>query len=148
MHHLAQLNIGKLKYPLEHPAVAEFVDNLQQINRLAESSPGFVWRLKEDNGNATHIQAFHDPLIIINMSVWENVEALKSFVYTSQHVDFLRKKTNWFEKLPTAYMVMWWIKAGYIPNLEEALERLNQLNEAGENAHAFTFRQVFQPISQ
>lgn len=142
--HLAQLNIGKIKYPLEDPRMAEFVENLVRINALAETMPGFVWRLKDESGNATHIPAFDDPAIIVNMSVWESVEAFKEYVYKSDHSDFLRRRHLWFERL-MPYMVMWWIPVGHVPTVEEAKARLVHLENHGETAHAFTFRQLFEP---
>lgn len=146
MYQIAQLNIGKLLHPLDHPGVAEFIDNLDKINRLAESSPGFIWRLRDATGNATHIQAFHDPLMIINMSVWESPEALKNFVYQSEHKSFLVNRHLWFEKLPSPYMVMWWVPKGEIPSLEDALDRLNHLIKHGESEYAFTFKNIYSPV--
>ncbi len=145
-YHIAQLNIGKLLHPMEHPAIAGFKDNLEQINRLAERSQGFIWRLKDDSGNATHIQVFHDPLIIVNMSVWESVETLQSFVYLTEHKKFIQKRHLWFEKLSTPYMAIWWISEGHIPSLEEALDRLNHLIKEGESEYAFTFRNIYFPV--
>jgi hypothetical protein len=144
MHHLAQLNIGKIKYPLDDPRMAEFVENLARINALAESSSGFVWRLQDDNGNATSITAYDDPAILVNMSVWQSVEALKSYIYQSDHSEFLRRRHEWFERI-MPYMVMWWVPAGHLPTVEEAKERLAYLEQHGETPYAFTFRKVFEP---
>lgn len=143
MYHLAQLNIGKLRYPIDHPEVAEFADNLDKINALAEDSKGFVWRLKDDSGNATGIKAFDDPLIIVNMSVWETLGNLKAFVYKSEHIDFLKKSHLWFERPSSAHMVLWWIKKGHIPTVQEARLRLKDLHNTGESPAAFTFKKTF-----
>jgi hypothetical protein len=144
MHYLAQLNIGRIKFPLDDLRMAEFVENLARINALAESSPGFVWRLQDDSGNATSIEAYDDPDIIINMSVWESVDALKAYVYKTDHSDFLRRRHEWFERM-MPYMVMWWVPAGHIPTVAEAKERLVYLEQYGETARAFTLRNVFEP---
>lgn len=144
--HLAQLNIGKIKYPLDDPRMAEFVENLAWINVLADISPGFVWRLQADEGNATSIEAYDDLDIIINMSVWESVDEFKKYVYRTDHGDFLRRRHEWFDRI-TPYMVMWWIPDGHIPTIAEAKDRLAYLEQYGDTEHAFTFRQVFEPQS-
>ena len=145
MYHLAQLNIGKLKYPIDHPEIAEFANNLDRINALAEASKGFVWRFKDESGNATDIHAFGNPLIIVNMSVWETLEDLKAFVFKSGHMQILKKRNLWFEKMPSAHMALWWIEKGHLPTIEEAKERLKKLQESGESPVAFTFGRPFPP---
>ncbi|MEM9674228.1 MAG: DUF3291 domain-containing protein [Cyclobacteriaceae bacterium] len=145
MPHLAQLNIGKLLHPIDHPKISEFVESIDRINRLAENSPGFVWRLKDESGNATDFHPFGNPLIIVNMSVWESVEALKQYVYRSDHVNIMRKRHEWFEKHDKPFMVLWWIPEGHLPTVEEAKQRLALLQEKGETAEAFTFRRIFDP---
>ena len=145
MYHLAQLNIGKLRHPIDHPEIAEFAANLDRINTLAETSPGFVWRLKDESGNATDIDVFGNPLIIVNMSVWETLQDLKDFVFKSGHMEILKKRNLWFEKMPSAHMVLWWIKKGHIPTVKEAKAKLNNLTEIGDNPSAFTFRKPFPP---
>lgn len=142
MYHLAQVNIGKLLHPMDHPQIAEFANNLDRINQLAEQSPGFVWRLKDESGNATNLQFFPDPLMIVNMSVWESAEALKNFVYRSDHVNIYLKRADWFVPHESAYMAMWWIPAGHIPDVAEAKKRLDYLNVHGESEYAFTFRRI------
>lgn len=145
MYHLAQLNIGKLLHPIDHPDIAEFAENLDRINDLAETSKGFVWRLKDDSGNATDIHAFGDPLIIVNMSVWETLDDLKAFVFKSSHMEILKKRSLWFEKMPSAHMVLWWVRQGHIPTIEEARQKLDTLDKLGENPAAFTFKKTFLP---
>ena len=142
-YHLAQLNIGKILGAIDSPVMAEFVANLDPINSLAEKSPGFVWRLKDDNNNATSINVFDDDFIIVNMSVWENIDALFQFVYQSQHTEYVKRRKEWFEKMPEVYMVLWYVHAGHMPTVQEAVERLNYLRKHGETPHAFSFRKRF-----
>ena len=141
--HLAQINIGRLIAPIDDPLIADFVNQLDEINALAESSPGFVWRLKDDDSNdATHISVFDDPLIIVNMSVWETVEDLKNFVFKSAHVQVFRDRARWFEKMSEAYMALWWIPVGVYPTAEEGRDRLLHLREHGESEWVFTFKSL------
>jgi hypothetical protein len=142
-HHLAQLNIGRLRAPIDSPEIAEFKNALDSINALAESSPGFVWRLKDDvQNNATSLAWTDDPLLIPNLSVWASVEELSDFVYHTAHTPFLRRRREWFEKTEV-FMVLWWVPVGHIPTVPEALERLEQLKQHGPGPGAFTFRQRF-----
>jgi heme-degrading monooxygenase HmoA len=140
---LAQLNIGRMLAPLDSPTMAEFMARLDDINALAESAPGFVWRLQDEAGNATSLRPFDDDWLIVNMSVWESVEQLKAFTYTTAHAEVMRKRRNWFEPHTEMYLVLWWIPAGHIPSLQEAKERLAQLQKHGESEHAFTFKKTF-----
>ena len=120
------------------------MDNLDPINALADAAPGFVWRLQTDEGNATAIRAFpDDPLMALNLSVWESIEALADFAYRSAHTAFLRRRGEWFERLGEVYLVLWWIPAGTIPTLDEAIARLDHLRTFGPSQEAFTFRQPF-----
>ena len=142
--HLDQLNIGRLRAEVDDPSIAEFMDNLDPINALAEASPGFVWRLQTDEGNATAIRAFaDDPLLVLNLSVWESMESLADFAYRSAHTPFLRRRGEWFERLGEVYLVLWWIPAGTVPTVDEALDRLDHLKRIGPSPEAFTFRQPF-----
>ncbi len=141
--HLAQLNIAKAKYSLESPEIKEFVDNLVPVNNTAESSNGFIWRLKDESGDATNIQAFSDPNIIVNMSVWDSVDALKNFMFRTHHRDFLRRKTEWFDNIAEDSYVLWWVPVGHIPSMEEAVEKLVILRENGDTPAAFTFKSNF-----
>ncbi|MBC8151645.1 MAG: DUF3291 domain-containing protein [Bacteroidetes bacterium] len=142
-HHLAQINVSRLLAPLDSPQLADFVANLEPINALADHSPGFVWRLKSTGGNATDIQIFDDPMIIVNMSVWTDIDALKNFAFTSAHAPVMKRRREWFETFPTAYMALWWIDAGHIPTLAEARHRLEHLDQHGPTAVAFTFKRLF-----
>lgn len=142
-YHLAQLNIARMREPLDNPVMADFVAQLDEINALAEQSPGFVWRLQSDSGNATDIRIYDDEMLIVNMSVWENVDALFEYAYRSDHIDVFRRRGEWFEKMDSAHMVLWWIPAGHIPTTTEAEAKLNDLREHGPTPLAFTFKQRY-----
>lgn len=139
---LAQLNIAEMRGPLESPAMADFVANLDRINATAESAKGFIWRLKTDDGNATALRPMGDH-ILINVSVWRDVDALKEFVYRSAHAPIMRRRREWFEGLRQANMVLWWVPAGHHPSEAEAIARLEQLRNSGPSADAFTFQVPF-----
>jgi hypothetical protein len=144
--HLAQVNIGRLRAPLEDPSMHGFTSQLDPINALADRSPGFVWRLQTEDGNATAIRPYADDArMAINMSVWESLDALQHFVYRSGHVGTLRDRKLWFEPIEGPILALWWIPAGHIPTVAEAQERLQHLKERGPTAHAFTFRTSFPP---
>ena len=143
--HLAQLNVGTLRAPLDDPATREFVDALDAINALAETSLGFVWRLQTEEGNATAIKAFDDELTITNMSTWESIKALNDYVYRSGHVEFLRRRREWFEAYGSVHVVLWWVSAEHEPTLDEALSRLRELERLGPSPAAFTFAKQFPP---
>lgn len=144
-YHLAQINIARMLAPLDDPLLAGFVARLDEINALADGSPGFVWRLQTEGGNATALRPYEDERILVNMSVWESLEHLKAYVYKSRHVEVMRQRRQWFEKFEGMYMAMWWIKAGHLPTVLETRQRLEYLTQHGESAYAFTFRQPFPP---
>jgi len=141
--HLAQLNIAKTKYPLDSDELKEFVDNLEPVNQLAEDTEGFIWRLQDENGDATSIHAFSDPNIIVNMSTWTSVDALKNFMFRTHHRDFLRRKSEWFDNIAQDSYVLWWIPRDYIPTIEEGIARLNYLRDNTDSPYAFTFKSNF-----
>ena len=141
-HELAQFNQAKLLAPLESPQLADFVANLDRINTLAEESPGFVWRLQTDAGNATEIRPFGDN-VLINLSVWQDVESLQRFVYRSDHVDIMSRRREWFDRLREPALVLWWVPVGHRPSLDEAQDRLGRLKTRGATADAFTFKNTF-----
>ena len=143
-YHLAQLNVGIATAPLDSSVMADFMNNLDRINALAESSPGFVWRLKADDGNATSLRPIDDRTMV-NMSVWTDPQALAAFAFRTAHVEFMRRRGEWFERLPEAYLVLWWVPAGHMPTTDEAVARLAHLREHGATPHAFNFRQLFPP---
>jgi len=142
-HHLAQCNIVKLKAPLDSPVVAGFVAALDPINALADSAPGFVWRLKTDDGDATSIRVFDDDHILLNMSVWESIEALTGYVYRSGHKEVLRQRREWAERFDGVQTAMWWIRAGTLPEPSDAVIRLDHLTRVGPSEFAFTFQHRF-----
>jgi hypothetical protein len=144
---LAQINIARLVAPIDDPRIADFVAALDSINALAESSPGFVWRLKSDAGNATDIAYNDDPLTIVNMSVWKSSEDLRTFVYSTRHVEILRDRARWFEKLPTAHSCLWWIPEGHIPTVAEGRERLEDYQRNGATERAFWFSRAFESVA-
>jgi len=141
--HVAQVNIGRFRAPIEDPIMEGFRTQLDPINALADRSPGFVWRLQTEAGNAIAIRPFADDRMAINMSVWESLEALQQFVYRSAHAAPLRDRRQWFEPIQGPIQVLWWIPAGHIPTIAEALDRLQYLKEHGPSASAFTFRTPF-----
>ena len=141
---LAQLNIAALKAPLDSPELKDFVDNLDRINELADQSPGFVWRLKGDGNDATSLRPLGDN-IIINMSVWRDVEALRNYVYKSAHTQILKRKREWFTRMAEAPFALWWIPEGHEPTVAEAVARLEHLRKHGPTADAFTFGEAFAP---
>lgn len=140
---LAQLNIGIIRGPMDSPLMAEFAANLARINALAESSPGFVWRLQTEDGDATAIRPFDNPDQLLNMSVWRDADALRRFVYRSAHADILKRRREWFEPMTEAIMVLWWVPRGHRPSVAEAIARLELLRAKGPHAEAFTFRHTF-----
>ena len=140
---VAQLNVGRTVAPLDSALLADFMAALDRINATAEGSPGFVWRLKSETGNATDIRASDDPNFLVNMSVWTSLEALFDFVYRSAHTKVMVRRREWFEKPTEAYQVLWWIPAGHIPTVPEALERLDHLRRNGPTAYAITFNRKF-----
>jgi len=141
--HIAQVNIGRVKAPLEDPLMAGFVARLDEINALADRSPGFVWRLQTSEGNATSLRPYDDDRILVNMSVWETIEHLQEYVYRTAHAELLRERHDWFEKFAGAYAALWWVPAGHRPGMDEAKERLAHLETHGPTPFAFTFRQRF-----
>ena len=143
--HLAQVNVARLVAPLDSPALAPFVDNLERVNALADASPGFVWRLQTVDGDATSIRAFDDPDILVNMSVWESVEALGQFAYKSAHVGIMRRRSEFFVRADESYLALWWVPAGTTPTLGDAAERLASIRAHGPTPFAFNFRTAFPP---
>ncbi|MBB5191013.1 hypothetical protein HNQ50_001736 [Silvimonas terrae] len=140
---LAQLNIGIAKAPLDSPIMADFVADLDRINAIAEQAPGFVWRLKDDNGNHALDLRPYDADTLVNMSVWQDIDALRHYVYYTAHTQIMSRRREWFERMKEAYMVLWWVKAGHIPTTQEAKVRLDCLRQHGPTAYAFTFKQAW-----
>lgn len=129
---------------MDDPVMADFAAALDEVNAIADQSPGFVWRLQDDAGNATAIRPYEDERVMVNMSVWESVAALRAFVYGQRrHKHYLQRRREWFEHMDEAYVVLWWVPAGHIPSIDEAKERLEHLRAHGPTEHAFTFREAF-----
>jgi hypothetical protein len=143
--HLAQLNIGRLRAPMDDPSIDDFRTNLDPVNALAEVSPGYIWRLQDENGNATGIKPFGDDLEIVNLTVWESIDALADFTYRSGHVGLLRRRREFFEPASAPILCLWWIPEGTIPTVEDAIVRLEHLRAHGPTPTAFTFRHRFEP---
>ncbi len=139
---VAQLNIVTMKESLESPSMVDFVTNLDRIYALAEHSPGFVWRLKDEAEEAAGMRLFGEG-ILINMSVWDNIETLCDYVFKSAHVDMWRRRREWFVPMTEAYAVLWWVPAGQYPSVAEAAEKLRQLRQEGPTQQAFTLREAF-----
>jgi hypothetical protein len=144
--HIAQVNIGRTRAPMDDPIMHGFASRLDEINALADAAPGFVWRLQTPEGNATYLRPFpEDDTILINMSVWEDIESLKQYVYRSDHAQLLRQRKEWFEKFESVYATMWWVPAGHLPGADEARKRLAHLEKYGPTPFAFTFQKPFPP---
>ncbi len=143
-YHLAQLNIARMKYAIDAPEMADFVARLDDVNALADQAPGFVWRLQTDDGDATAIDFFGADLLV-NMSVWQDLESLRDYAFRSAHKQLLAQRHRWFDRMQEAYAVLWWIPAGSIPTLAEAGERLESLRRDGPGPRAFTFSKPFAP---
>jgi hypothetical protein len=144
--HVAQINIGTMVASTDDPAVAEFMNALDEINAIADDAFGFVWRLQTDEGNATSIQIFANPLELLNMSVWESVEALKAYVYRTEHVDFFRRRSEWFEA-DAKRVALWHVAPGTIPELDEAVRRVEFLERHGPSPYAFGFGGETDPLT-
>lgn len=141
--HLAQVNIGRLRAPVDDPMIADFVANLERINALADGAPGFVWRLTGDGDDATDIKPdAGDPMMALNMSVWTDPQSLGAFVYRSDHMSVMSRRAEWFEKLEI-YMALWWVPVGHRPSVAEGYGKVQTLRRLGSTAEAFTFREIF-----
>ena len=148
-YHIAQINIGRAKGPVEDPMMAGFMTRLDDLNALADRSPGFVWRLQTLEGNATYFRPYaHDDRILLNMSVWETIDALRHYVYKTAHAEILRHREEWFERFAGIYLALWWVPVGHIPGIDEAKKRLAHLDQHGPTQFAFTFKTMVQPDEQ
>lgn len=140
---IAQVNVARALADADSEIMIGFVSRLEEINALADSSPGFIWRLQSDEGDATSIDVFDDNLMLINMSVWDGIESLKTFVYQTVHIELIRDREAWFSKLGVAHQALWWIPAGHIPSEDEAKEKLEHIRQHGPGQEAFTFGKPF-----
>ena len=145
-HHLAQFNVARfIQDSKDHPANADFVANLDPVNAEAEAAAGFVWRLQDEDGDAMSYRAFDDPKVLLNLSVWEDWDSLKAYVYSGGHVEIMRRRSEWMERHTEPHLVMWWVPAGTVPTVDEAVERLLRLRSQGPSAEAFTPRHLYPP---
>ncbi len=142
---LAQVNIGRARGETTDPVMAEFVARLPEINALAEQSPGFVWRLQTEDGDATAVRPYEDTRILINLSVWADLPALRTYVYRSAHAEVMKRRREWFERFDRVYVALWWVPAGHRPSVAEAVARLAHLERHGPTATAFSFTEPFGP---
>ena len=145
LYELAQTNIGRARWRIEDLRMGGFVGRLAEINELAERSPGFIWRLQDDGGNATHLKVTDDPRVIINLSVWRSVDDLREFTYRTAHVEPFRLRRDWFEAWEGPHLAAWWVPAGRRPTIQDALTRLDLLARHGPTPEAFTLKQPFPP---
>lgn len=143
--HIAQINIAAMRFALDHAEMAPFVVQLDRVNALADGTPGFVWRLQDESGDATAIKAYPEDNILINMSVWTSIEALFEFSYRTAHAEVLRARKRWFSNMDEASLALWWVAAGEIPTVGDGVARLEHLRRNGASAHAFTFKERFSP---
>lgn len=143
MYHIAQLNIALMRAPLDSPIMADFVAWLEPVNAIADSAPGFVWRLQTESGDATSIRAFDNEYLLVNMSVWRSVDDLYQYVYKSDHAQVFRRRKEWFEIMEQSATVLWWIPNGHVPTVDEAKAKLELLRKNGPTPQAFTFKQRF-----
>jgi hypothetical protein len=141
-HHLAELNVGRIRYEFTDARMADFTNNLVLVNGIAERSPGFVWRYIDESGNATNTRPYADPLVIINISVWESVEALERYVWQTVHKRFYGRRDEWFAHFEGPSYVLWWVPVGHRPTLQEAIARLDHLKQHGPTDHAFIWDQA------
>lgn len=142
-HELAQVNISRLRFPLDAPEFKDFVDGLDPVNAAADAAPGFVWRLRSDSGNATDVAVFGDDWLILNLTVWRDKDAMTAFMYQGLHRELMARRREWFEQIAEAMTALWWVPAGERPTVRDAEERLSHLREHGPTPRAFTLRQSF-----
>lgn len=141
--HLAQFNVARIRHDLDDPRMAGFVAGLEPVNRLADAAPGFVWRLKDDTGNSTAVRPYPDPRVLVTLSVWRDLASFQAFAYSGVRALALARRDEWFEPPPEPSLVLWWLPAGALPTVEEAVERLEALRAHGPSATAFTTTRVF-----
>ena len=141
--HLAQVNIARSVAPLDEAVMAGFVARLDEINALADGSPGFVWRFQTEAGNATAVRPYADERILVNMSVWETLEALRQYVYRSAHAQLIARRQDWFHKFEQPFLALWWVPAGHVPSVLEGRARLEHLQAHGDSPEAFSFKRSF-----
>jgi hypothetical protein len=141
---LAEINIARMKgVAISDPIMKEFVDNLGKVNEIAEQSEGFVWRLKDEDNNATNLNPYNDEQVIVNVSVWDSIESLEHYMYKTFHSEFLKRRKEWFQSFGQVSTAMWWIKKGEIPDMDQAMEKLDYLQKNGVSEIVFNFKQKY-----
>ncbi|MGZ4148162.1 MAG: DUF3291 domain-containing protein [Actinomycetota bacterium] len=141
--HVAQVNVARLLAPLDSPQLAQFVANLEPVNAIADTSPGFIWRLQTADGDATSVRVLDDDWLIVNLSVWESLDALRDYVFRTRHAEVLKRRHEWFERMRDAHLAVWWIDRGTVPTVEDAVDRLLLLRRVGPSPDAFTLKEPF-----
>ncbi|MFK4223471.1 DUF3291 domain-containing protein [Streptomyces sp. NPDC019890] len=144
-HELAQVNIARLKFPLDSPELKPFVDGLDPVNAVADAADGFIWRMQEESGNATDLRIFGDDWLLVNISVWRDPNALTAFMYQGLHRELLGRRHEFFERVEEVMTTLWWVERGHRPTVAEAEERLRHIREHGPARRAFTLRTSFPP---
>jgi len=142
-YHLAQLNVANAKATMDSPVMEGFVSRLDEIHDLADNADGFVWRWESDSADSSVVEVFGDPLLLVNLSLWESVESLKYFVYKTVHIELIQGREAWFDRMPEMHQVLWWVPAGYIPSVAEAKYKLDQLRAEGSTYAAFSMAKPF-----
>ncbi len=142
-YHLAQINVAQAIAEMESDVMTGFVSRLDEINAIADQAPGFIWRLQDEDGNATSINVFDDDLMLVNISVWEDIEALRDFVYKTIHTELLKGRDAWFHEMGSIHMALWWVPAGHIPTEQEAKDKLEYIRQHGPSSVVFTFGRTF-----
>lgn len=142
-HHVAQYNIARMRGEIDDPIMQGFVARLDELNHLADRTPGFAWRLRDESDHATSIRVYEDPLIVVNMSTWDSIDTLHAFAYRSDHGPAYADRRRWFEEMEPPTLVLWWVLAGHEPTALEGKERLELLQRLGPTAEAFTMKQRF-----
>lgn len=145
---IAEINIARMKgVDINDPMMKEFVENLDTVNAIAEKSEGFVWRLKDENNNATNFNPYNDERVIINVSVWQSIETLEKFMYHTFHSEFLRRRKEWFQTYGKVHTALWWVPSGQYPTMQEAVNKLAYLQQNGPSKIVFDLRNIF-PVSE
>jgi len=145
-YHIAEINVARMKgITINDSIMKEFVDNLDRVNKLAESSEGFVWRLKDESNNATNLNPYNDEQVIINISMWKTIESLEKYVFKTFHTDFLKRRKEWFQNYGKAATALWWMPIGQYPSIQESIDKLDFYQKNGPTEHAFDFRKRFAP---
>ena len=144
-YHIAQLNLAKAKYSLDDPRMGGFVKQLAAVNSEGENSSGFVWILKDETGTAVNFNLFDDPSLLVNLTVWHDIESMKQFVYNGLHQKVFKERRQWFDAMDKAHLAMWWVPQGHIPTLLEAKDKMETLWAYGPSKEVFTFRKIFSP---